>query len=66
MVIVGAGYIGLEAAAVARQMGLHVTVLEMADRVLARVAGPVISEFYEAEHKRQGVDIRCGASVVFD
>ena len=63
MVIVGAGYIGLEAAAVARQMGLHVTVLEMADRVLARVAGPVISEFYEAEHKRQGVDIKCGAAL---
>jgi len=63
MVIVGAGYIGLEAAAVARQMGLKVTVLEMADRVLARVAGPVISEFYEAEHKRQGAEIRCDSGL---
>jgi len=61
LVIVGAGYIGLEAAAVARQMGLEVTVLEMEPRVLARVTSPVMSEFFEAEHTRQGVDIRCGA-----
>ncbi len=63
IVIVGAGYIGLEAAAVARQMGLNVTVLEMAPRVLARVTSPVMSEFYEAEHRRQGVDIRTGTSL---
>ena len=57
MVIVGAGYIGLEAAAVARQMGLDVTVLEMAPRVLARVTSPVMSEFFETEHRAQGVQI---------
>lgn len=57
MVIIGAGYIGLEAAAVARQMGLNVTVLEMAPRVLARVTSPVLSEFYTSEHRRQGVTI---------
>lgn len=61
MVIVGAGYIGLEAAAVARQMGLDVTVLEMEDRVLARVTSPIMSEFFEAEHTRQGVNVRTGA-----
>lgn len=61
LVIVGAGYIGLEAAAVARQLGLEVTVLEMADRVLARVTSPVMSKFFEDEHRRQGVDIRTGA-----
>ena len=61
LVIVGAGYIGLEAAAVARQMGLEVTVLEMADRVLARVTSPVMSEFYEKEHRAQGVTILTGA-----
>lgn len=61
IVIIGAGYIGLEAAAVARQMGLDVTVLEMADRVLARVTSPLMSDFYEAEHRAQGVDIRTGA-----
>ena len=61
MVIVGAGYIGLEAAAVARQMGLDVTVLEMAPRVLARVTSPVMSEFFETEHRAQGVHILTGA-----
>ena len=61
LVIVGAGYIGLEAAAVARQMGLDVTVLEMADRVLARVTSPVMSEFYQTEHRAQGVTILTGA-----
>ncbi|MBU2606228.1 MAG: FAD-dependent oxidoreductase [Alphaproteobacteria bacterium] len=61
MVIIGAGYIGLEAAAVARQMGLDVTVLEMAPRVLARVTSPVMSEFFETEHRAQGVQILTGA-----
>jgi len=61
LVIVGAGYIGLEAAAVARQLGLKVTVLEMADRVLARVTSPVMSAFFETEHRAQGVDIRTSA-----
>lgn len=60
MVIIGAGYIGLEAAAVARQMGLEVTVLEMAPRVLARVTSPVLSAFYEAEHRGHGVKILTG------
>lgn len=63
LVIIGAGYIGLEAAAVARQMGLEVTVLEMANRVLARVTSPLMSEFYETEHRAQGVDIRTGAQL---
>lgn len=62
--IVGAGYIGLEAAAVARQMGLNVTVLEMADRVLARVTSPAISEFYTKVHRDEGVDIRTSAQLM--
>jgi len=61
LVIVGAGYIGLEAAAVARQLGLEVTVLEMAERALARVTSPVISRFYEDLHREHGVDVRCKA-----
>lgn len=61
LVIIGAGYIGLEAAAVARQMDLDVTVVEMAPRVLARVTSPAISEFYTAEHRRQGVTILTGS-----
>ncbi len=63
LIIIGAGYIGLEAAAVARQIGLEVTVLEMAPRVLERVTSPVISQFYEREHRAQGVRIRCGVHV---
>lgn len=64
IVIVGGGYIGLEAAAVLRKQGKRVTVLEAESRVLARVAGETLSRFFEAEHRAQGVDIRLGAKVV--
>src|SRR5262249_1124037 len=63
LVIIGAGYIGLEVAATARELGLEVTVLEMAERVMSRVTCPEVSAFYEAEHARQGVRIRCRESV---
>ena len=49
VVIVGAGYIGLEVAAVARELGHAVTVLEMEDRVMSRVVSPVVSDFFAAE-----------------
>lgn len=57
MVIIGGGYIGLEVAATARELGLDVTVLEMADRVMNRVTCKEISSFYETEHARHGVRI---------
>lgn len=57
IVIVGAGYIGLEVAAVTRQLGLDVTVLEMADHVMSRVVSPQVSAFYEAEHAAHGVNL---------
>lgn len=57
LVIVGGGYIGLEVAATARERGLDVTVLEMADRVMNRVTCREISAFYETEHARHGVRI---------
>jgi 3-phenylpropionate/trans-cinnamate dioxygenase ferredoxin reductase subunit len=57
-VIVGAGYIGLEVAAVIRQHGLDVTVVEMADRVMSRVVSPEISDFYQIEHAKHGVKLR--------
>jgi len=63
LLIIGAGYIGLEAAAAARQMGLEVTVLEMAPRVLARVTSEVLSAFYTEEHRRQGVTILTGVQL---
>jgi 3-phenylpropionate/trans-cinnamate dioxygenase ferredoxin reductase subunit len=63
MVIIGGGYIGLEVAATARELGLEVTVLEMAERVMNRVTCPEVSAFYAAEHARQGVRIHCNARV---
>jgi len=57
LVIVGAGYIGLEVAAVCRQLGLDVTVIEMADRVMSRVVSPNVSDFYQLEHANQGVKL---------
>lgn len=63
LVIIGAGYIGLEVAAVARKRGLAVIVLEALDRPLARVAGPQVSAFYENLHRTHGVDLRLGALV---
>lgn len=61
--VVGGGYIGLEAAAVLSKLGKHVIVLEAQPRVLARVAGPEISTFYEAEHRAHGVEVRTGVTV---
>jgi len=61
LVIVGAGYIGLEVAAVAAKHGLNVTVLEAMDRVLARVTSPAVSRFFEDLHRGAGVDIRLNA-----
>ncbi|ANP46650.1 NAD(P)/FAD-dependent oxidoreductase [Candidatus Viadribacter manganicus] len=55
LVVIGAGYIGLEVAAVARQCGLDVTVIETAVRPLARVTSPEVAGFFLDEHTRQGV-----------
>ena len=63
VVVIGGGYIGLEAAAVLSKFGKKVTVLEALDRVLARVAGEALSRFYEAEHRAHGVDVQLGAKV---
>lgn len=62
-VIVGGGYIGLEAAAALRQLGMNVTVIEQLDRVLARVTAPVLSDFYTRVHSEEGVVIETGRSV---
>lgn len=63
LVIIGGGYVGLEVAAAAVKRGLTVTLLEAADRVLARVTAPLLSEFYEKVHRAEGVDIRTGEQV---
>ena len=62
-VVIGGGYIGLEAAAVLTKLGVGVTLLEALPRVLARVAGETLSSFYEAEHRAHGVDLRTEVSV---
>ena len=64
IVVIGGGYIGLEAAAVLRKFDKPVTLLEALPRVLARVAGDDLSRFYEGEHRAHGVDVRLGVSVV--
>jgi len=62
-VVIGGGYIGLEAAAVLRKLGCEVTLVEMLPRLLARVAGAEMSDFFAGEHRRQGVDVRLGEGV---
>ncbi len=61
--IIGAGYIGLELAASARKMGLEVTVLETADRVLGRVVAPETSRFFAGLHQQKGVRIRLNTAI---
>jgi 3-phenylpropionate/trans-cinnamate dioxygenase ferredoxin reductase subunit len=63
LAIIGGGYIGLEIAAAARKAGVEVTVLEAADRVLARVTAPVMSEFFQKVHHEEGVRIILGAQM---
>ncbi|MCC8934414.1 NAD(P)/FAD-dependent oxidoreductase [Rhizobium sp. 'Codium 1'] len=57
LLIVGGGYIGLEAAAVARKLGLDVTLIEMADRILARVAARETADAIRAIHEAEGVSV---------
>lgn len=61
--VIGGGYIGLEAAAVLTKLGKKVVLLEALPRVLARVAGPELSAFYEAEHRAHGVDLRTNVAI---
>lgn len=63
VLIIGGGYIGLEAAAVAAKLGLQVTLVEMAERILQRVAAPQTSDYFRSLHANQGVDIREGVGL---
>jgi len=63
LLIVGGGYIGLEAAAVAAKLGLHVTLIEAAERILGRVAAPETADFFRNLHGAHGVDIREGVAL---
>ena len=63
IVIVGAGWIGLEAAAAARAAGSDVTVFETAELPLLRVLGPTVAGMFAGLHREHGVDLRLGTSV---
>ena len=63
VVIVGGGYIGLESAAAMVKKGKKVTLLEVGNRVLARVAGESISHYFEQLHRANGVDLRVGVGI---
>lgn len=63
LIVVGAGYVGLEAAASARALGCEVVVVEREARVLARVASAPLSSFFERLHRANGVEILTGAAV---
>jgi len=64
LAVIGGGYIGLEVAASARALGVDVTIIECESRVLARVACPILSDFFQAFHRGQGVVIETAARVV--
>jgi 3-phenylpropionate/trans-cinnamate dioxygenase ferredoxin reductase subunit len=62
LAVIGGGYIGLEAAAVAAELGLEVTLFEVAQRILGRVASEETAAYYRDLHRRHGVTIREGAA----
>jgi 3-phenylpropionate/trans-cinnamate dioxygenase ferredoxin reductase subunit len=63
LAVIGGGYIGLEAAASGRALGAEVTIIERESRVLARVACPILSEFFQGFHRGKGVAIEVDADV---
>jgi 3-phenylpropionate/trans-cinnamate dioxygenase ferredoxin reductase subunit len=63
VVVIGGGFIGLEAAASARKLGKQVTVFEAAERLMGRVVPPVISDYFAGLHVSHGVDIRLAAAL---
>lgn len=63
LVIIGAGYIGLEVAAIASALGADVTVIEAAPRVLARSVGVEVSRYFESVHRQRGVKIELGVTL---
>ena len=64
IVVIGAGFIGMEVAATARQRGCGVTVLELADLPMARAVPPLLGRFYAGLHRGRGVDLRTGVRVI--
>ena len=63
LVVIGAGYIGLEVAAAAIKKGLGVTVIEMDDRVMKRAVDPIISKYFDSLHRSKGAEIILNAAL---
>jgi 3-phenylpropionate/trans-cinnamate dioxygenase ferredoxin reductase subunit len=63
LVVIGAGYIGLEVAATARKLGVEVTLIELTERCLNRVTAPVVSDFYARRHAEAGVRLLVNTQV---
>lgn len=63
IIVIGGGYIGLEAAAVLRKKEKQVILIEAEDRVLSRMTGEPLSRFFEREHRAQGVELRLSGTV---
>lgn len=63
LVVIGGGFIGLEAAASAHGMGKNVTVLEVGPRLIGRAVGEATSEFFLTAHREQGIDVRLSVSL---
>lgn len=63
LIVVGGGFIGMEVAATAAKLGVTVTVVDVAPMPMSRVFGPAIGKWFNAMHRRHGVDVRCSTSV---
>jgi len=63
LLVIGAGWIGLEVAAVARQAGVEVSIVESAELPLLRVLGPELASVFADLHREQGVDLHFGAQL---
>ena len=65
LVIVGAGYVGLEVAATAVKKGINVTLIEMENRIMSRTVDPVISKYFDSLHRQNGVEIFLEVTCMF-
>jgi NADPH-dependent 2,4-dienoyl-CoA reductase/sulfur reductase-like enzyme len=63
LLVVGAGFIGLEVAATARQMGVEVTVVEVTSVPLGRVLGDEVGDWFATRHREHGIELRCSVTV---
>ncbi len=63
LAVIGGGFIGLEVAAIARELGKQVVLIEAAERLMARAVAPLVSAFYADLHRAHGVDLLLGTGI---